>query len=87
VEREFVVDGATFLVRFGEDGRYDCVWLTGPNPGYGFGSGAPAAFCMPDGHSPTPVALPAGPASDERVTDGIRDFLSAIDPKTGFIGG
>lgn len=84
-EREFVVNGEVFLVRLHEDGGFDCVWTTGPNPGYGFGSGAPASYTTRGETSAAPVALPTGRASDDRVRESIRNFLSMIDAQTGFI--
>ncbi len=35
------VDGELFAVSVGTDGDNDYVWLTGPNPGYGFGESGP----------------------------------------------
>lgn len=86
--RQFIVDGETFRVRLHEDGGFDCEWLSGPNAGYGFGSGAPAAYTAGSTDEPVPngFELPAGRASDDRVRDGIRGFLAMIDPDTGFIG-
>lgn len=89
VEREFGVDGETFLVRLHEDGGFDCTWLTGRNSGYGFGSGAPKGYAVrSEGVAlPSSAVLPHGLATDERVTASIREFLTMIDPSTGFIGG
>jgi hypothetical protein len=47
------------------------VWESGPNPGYGFTSGA-------QGGSGAPVSV---------LADAIRNFLAQIDPRTGYIGG
>ena len=44
-------------------------WITGPNPGYGFGSS------WPDDVPPT----------EARIRRMIADFLSQIDPETGYI--
>ena len=36
--RALEVDGEAFELRADEHGGTDYLWLTGPNPGYGFGS-------------------------------------------------
>jgi hypothetical protein len=67
-----VVQGETFRVqeRPDEPGVYEFVWESGPNPGYGFTSGARGA-------SGAPVSV---------LADAIRNFLAQIDPRTGYIG-
>ncbi|MFY0407945.1 hypothetical protein [Solicola sp. PLA-1-18] len=65
------VDGETFEVRAHPDtpGTYLYDWVSGPNPGYGFGTST-------------------SDNSDLSLADheeGIRDFLSQVDPHTGFI--
>lgn len=64
-----VVDGEKFNVtkRPGQPGTYDFIWLTGPNPGYGFTSA---------GH-------PARALSTPELEESVRDFLRQIDPTTG----
>lgn len=85
--RLFVVDGETFRVQLHEDGGFDCEWLSGPNPGYGFGSGAPGGYSSGAGSDAPQSAtrLAAARASDDRE-DSIRGFLAMIDANTGFIG-
>ncbi|KOG37289.1 hypothetical protein AQJ84_24300 [Streptomyces resistomycificus] len=65
------VDGEEFEVRQPDDspGTYHFTWLTGPDPQYGF---------MSASHPPTQ----AGRADLEEA---IRDFLSQVDPDTGYI--
>ena len=74
-----VVDGQTFEVtqRVGHPKQYDFTWLSGPNAGYG--------FSMALGHATVEGA--ERPAVDlrahfERV---ITDFLTEIDPDTGYL--
>jgi hypothetical protein len=66
------VDGEVFDVVAREDrpGQYDYAWISGPNPGYGFSSASS------DRRSST--------MADHRAA--IRDFLSQVDPETGFTG-
>lgn len=66
-----VVDGEQFDVstRAGEPGVYDFRWTSGPNEGYGFGSA---------GHG-------GGGMTDAELEDAIRNFLSQVDPTTGYI--
>ena len=82
------VDGEAFRVRLHEDGGFDCEWLSGPNPGYGFGSGASSGYVLRarDGVPSSDVALPPERADDDRVRSSIRGFLAMIDPRTGFVG-
>ena len=61
------VDGERFAVRRAHDGGTSYDWLSGPNPGYGFGAST----------------APDAPEQDHR--DSVRQFLSMIDPATGFI--
>lgn len=64
-----VVDGETFSVHVRVDGTHDFGWLSGPNSGYGFSSGYPAA-CAP---------------TDEMIEHDLRTFLAMIDPRTGYV--
>lgn len=66
-----VVDGEQFSVseRAGEPGVYDFRGTSGRNSGYGFSSG---------GHG-------GGGITDAALEDAIRNFLSQIDPTTGYI--
>ena len=73
VERPFrvAVDGEVFDVvgRPDHPGQYDYAWTSGPNPGYGFSSASS------DGRLST--------MADHE--EAIRNFLSQVDPETGFI--
>lgn len=69
--RLFEVDGETFQVSGSMPGRMRFDWLTGPNEGYGFNSAS-------------------NQATNEMITDdvivrSIRNFLSGIDPNTGYL--
>ena len=66
-----VVDGEDFDVteRVGEPGVYDLLWVSGPNQDYGFAS----ANYGGDGQT------------DAELEDAIRNFLSQVDPATGYI--
>ncbi|MFE3247254.1 hypothetical protein [Streptomyces sp. NPDC059209] len=65
------VDGERFEVtdRPGERGTYDFVWLSGPDPGYGF----------------TSAVHPAVALSVTELKESVRDFLKQVDPVTGHI--
>lgn len=65
------VDGEVFEIRERADlpGQYDFVWLTGPNPRYGFSSRS---------------NLPRSRTAQE-LEASIRTFLSRVDPETGYI--
>lgn len=79
--RRLVVDGEVFEVRPGEDGNgFHFEWLSGPNPGYGFSTGAPMTF-TPVGEA---VVDPV-PVDDTALTDLVRSFLAQIDPDTGYV--
>ncbi|WP_406435736.1 hypothetical protein OHB00_16885 [Streptomyces sp. NBC_00631] len=67
------VDGEEFEVSQpdGRPGDYSFTWLTGPDPQYGFGLS-------------TRPPVQAGRAFLE---ESIRDFLSQVDPDTGYIEG
>ncbi|MYW74203.1 hypothetical protein [Pseudonocardia sp. SID8383] len=66
-----VVDGERFTVRPRptEPGTYHFAWETGPNPDYGFSQ----------------FGWQGRPATTEELHDAIRDFLSMVDPNTGYI--
>ncbi len=79
------VDGQTFTVTE-RDGGHDYNWDTGPNPGYGFSESAPqtAQISTDDATKVRPPPpLPTGTLGHYRSS--IRDFLSMIDPTTGYI--
>ncbi len=69
--KRVVVDGEHFdvIARAGEPGVYDFRWTSGPNEGYGFGS---AGHC-------------SGGMTDRELEAAIRNFLSHVDPTTGYI--
>ncbi|MEU1605761.1 hypothetical protein [Micromonospora matsumotoense] len=48
--RMLEVDGETFVLRANAFGGTDYTWLSGPNPGYGFGVGPMASLSL-DGHT------------------------------------
>ena len=66
-----VVDGEHFDVseRDGEPGVFDFRWTSGPNEGYGFGSARHGG----------------GGMTDAELEGAIRNFLSQVDPTTGYI--
>ena len=65
----FVVDGEEFdVVR--DSSSVHHVWISGPNPGYGFTVGGSGAEAL----------------TDEQVRSKIRAFLAEIDTRTGFPG-
>jgi hypothetical protein len=66
-----VVDQEMFEVseRAGVPGQYDFDWLSGPNKSYGF----------------TSATSDGSPETVEDLEDAIRDFLTMIDPETGYI--
>jgi hypothetical protein len=65
------VDGEVFDVTTQPDhpGHYHYAWISGPNPGYGFSSASS------DGR----------PSSMVDHVEAIRNFLSQVDPETGYI--
>ena len=64
------VDGEVFGVSASPTGHDVYDWLSGPNAGYGFSS----------------WSSDRSPSTMTDHEDAIRDFLSAIDPETGYIG-
>ena len=66
-----IVDGEVFDVTTQPDdrGHYHYAWISGPNTGYGFSSASS------DGR----------PSSIVDHEEAIRNFLSHVDPETGFI--
>ena len=65
------VDGEVFDVATQPDhpGHYHYAWISGPNPGYGFSS----------------VSSDGRPSSMVDHEEAIRNFLSHVDPETGYI--
>ncbi|WP_030327343.1 hypothetical protein [Streptomyces sp. NRRL B-3229] len=66
-----LVDGEEFEVSQpdGKPGTYHFMWLTGPDPGYGFGFST---------HPPVP-------ADTKHLEDAVREFLAQVDRGTGHI--
>ena len=77
--RQIVVDGETFRLTI-EGPSYQLTWLTGPNPGYGFGGTLAGAGSVAE-HS----ALLAAHLTDTDLTAQIREFLLEVDPSTGYL--
>jgi hypothetical protein len=80
-ERELVVDGERFRVTV-EGLTHHVTWLTGPNPGYGFGG------TLAGGAGATPeeiAAVMAATTDDDAMTPSIAAFLAEIDPATGYL--
>ncbi|MFJ7288473.1 hypothetical protein ACIQUC_09160 [Curtobacterium sp. NPDC098951] len=77
--RELEVDGETFTLTV-RGTEYQFTWLTGPNPGYGFG-GTLAGTGTAEERS----AKLAEFMTDEVATADIRSFLAEIDPATGYL--
>lgn len=69
VERLITVDGEQFRVHASANGGYDFDWLTGKNPGYGFGSSWSSSRS----------------ATAEELEELVRGFLAHVDPVTGYI--
>jgi len=63
------VDGEVFEVHAGRTGSDEYTWVSGPNAGYGFGS----------------ARSDREPSTIDDHVEAIRDFLSAVDPETGYI--
>jgi hypothetical protein len=65
------VDGELFEVVASSErpGRYQFVWLSGPNKGYGFGT------ARSDG----------GAMSERQMEASIRNFLAQVDAETGYM--
>ena len=66
-----VVDGERFDVmeRDGEPGVFELRWVSGPNADYGF----------------TTSTSSGEGQSEAELEDAIRNFLSQVDPSTGYI--
>lgn len=65
-----IVDGELWQVRERGDGHYDFTWLSGIAPNYGFTSR---------------VMGPADAMPDEGIQASIRDFMSNVNPATGYL--
>ncbi|MDV6277154.1 hypothetical protein R3Q06_27015 [Rhodococcus erythropolis] len=81
------VDGEIFTVtvRPGEPGASDYDWKSGPNEGYGFSSFQRVSYysVLDRANSPSNEIQPE---TIEEHRASIRDFLSKINPETGYIG-
>ena len=81
---ELVVDGELFLLEVQAGGGSHCTWVSGPNSGYGFSSGATrVAWKTESGLPPAPLPVPLPSIADHRRS--IREFLDEIDPETGYL--
>lgn len=69
--QRLTVDGELFEVDYDstQPGAYHFVWLTGPNPGYGFTTRVSS-------HTRQPQRV---------LIDSIVAFLAQVDPQTGYI--
>ena len=81
----FTVDGQTFTITE-RDGGHDYNWDNGPNPDYGFSESAPqTAQISADDATKVRPPPPLPPGTLGHYRNSIRDFLSMIDPNTGYI--
>lgn len=63
----------------------DYDWESGPNAGYGFSSSRHVAYFSVQDRADTPSVVLPPPTIDEHH-ESIRNFLSQINPETGYIG-
>ena len=77
------VDGQTFTVTERDRG-HDYNWDSGPNPGYGFSEGALETAQVPADQA-TKRRPPQQQDTLGHYRSSIRDFLSSIDPNTGYL--
>lgn len=68
-KQKIMVDGEMFIVTRRGRGIYNYEWVSGPNFGYGFSS----------------ASHPAADRADEEHRESVRDFLTEIDPDTGYL--
>ena len=79
-----VVDGETFVVGRRGTRTFDYDWVSGPNAGYGYSE---TSWLPREQGGPPPVSDGTDAERTlEQHEQSIRDFLSMIDPETGFIG-
>ncbi|TJZ81104.1 hypothetical protein FCG67_00105 [Rhodococcus oryzae] len=80
------VDGEVFTVRLRpkEPGACDYEWVSGSNKGYGFSSFQQVAYPSIQDRAGTPSAVQ--PMAVDEHRESIRDFLSQINPETGYLG-
>ncbi|MET4610417.1 hypothetical protein ABIC28_001395 [Rhodococcus sp. PvR044] len=81
------VDGEVFAAKLRpeEPGACDYDWVSGPNKGYGFSSFQWVAYPSIQDRAGSPSALE--PITVDEHRESIRDFLSQINPETGYLGG
>ena len=79
-----VGDGETFVVSRRGRRTFDYDWVSGPNAGYGYSE----TSMVPRDRGGSPPVSDAHPTerTPEQHEESIRDFLSMIDPETGYIG-
>ena len=81
---DLVVDGELFQVAIASGGGSRYTWVSGPNPGYGFQSGAPSvAWRTGNRLPPAPLPIPLPTVRYHRTC--ISGFLAEIDPETGYL--
>ncbi len=56
-------------------------WLTGSNPGYGFGG----TLAGGAGATPEQIVAVMAETTDDAITRSIRSYLAEIDPATGYL--
>ncbi|WP_197037715.1 MULTISPECIES: hypothetical protein [Actinomycetes] len=78
------VDGQTFTITE-RDGGHDYNWDTGPNPGYGFSESALMTAEVPADRATERRPPPRRFDTLGHYRNSIRDFLSSIDPDTGYL--
>lgn len=76
---KLIVNGETFEVRerAEQPGQFDCDWVSGPNPDYGF----TCAFMRSHRVGTEPLSVDLRADLERAITDFLRD----IDPATGYI--
>lgn len=80
------VEGEIFTVRArsNQSGSYDYTWESGPNSSYGFSSSRQVAYSTIQDRAGAPSGFE--PATVDEHCESIRDFLSGINPATGYLG-
>jgi hypothetical protein len=80
------VDGEVFTVRLRQEepGACDYDWESGPNKGYGFSSFQRVTYSSIQDRANAPSTFQPNTIDEHR--ESIRDFLSQINPETGYIG-
>lgn len=80
------VDGEIFSVSLRPDdpGSCDYEWISGPNREYGFSSSRHVAYASIQDRAGSPSTFAQMTVDEHR--ESIRNFLSQINPETGYIG-